>query len=81
MIKAYIEGNKLLSSGEVYEGDIYFGFCCKKFDWKVAMTGILIWGIYQNFNCPVNNNPTGWYQGVSAINQEELELYLAEEKV
>ncbi len=82
MIKAYIEDNELISNGKVYEGDIYFGFCCKSFEWEVAMVSpILIWGVCRNSSCPVNDSPTGWYQGVSAVDQEELELYLAEMKV
>ncbi len=80
MLKAHIENNEVISSGKVCEDDIYIGFCCKKFEWKVIMADtLLVWGECRNQNCPVNANPTGWYQGVSAIDPEKLELWLAEE--
>ncbi len=79
MIKARTENNEVISSGKVLENDIYSGFCCEGFDWEVVLPPPLeIFGVCQNQDCPGNASPTGWYQGVSVIGQEELELWLAE---
>lgn len=84
MLEAYIEGNELVSSGEVKVDDNYFGFCCNGFKWEVALISpLLIWGVCWNLECPVDETrggqvKNGMYHGVSAIDQEELELWLAE---
>ncbi len=69
MLKARIDGDELVTQGELVVGDMYFGFCCEGHAWEVVMIPVStnfgmvqlsdetkwqsVWGVCHNPECPV----------------------------
>jgi hypothetical protein len=59
MLKAWMQGECIVTEGAVVEGDRYSGFCCHGFDWEVRVIFrddthprySSIWGICANLDC------------------------------
>jgi len=83
MIQVHFEGNEVVVSGEIEEGDIYQDICCKGHGWKVLLILPLpgdvqsVYGRCENPECAVN--VSDWmYGGAPNFDGEELALLVGE---
>jgi hypothetical protein len=87
MIQAHFEGDEIIYTGIVSEGDVYPDLCCVGWGWEVAVIFLAsyrgnqsIWGVCENPDCPeyqADIGPDDAYRGVSSILQDDLAEWLA----
>jgi hypothetical protein len=88
MLQAYFEGERIITTGDVEQGDIYPSFCCTGHNWEVRLLFpdeaqpeyTSIWGWCNNLDCPdyqASMGPGDPYRGVSSICREDFEEWLA----